>query len=332
MILSEYLPLMSKRTRQVLQILTSEQRPLTAARLAQLVKTSKRLVYYDLKAIDGLLKSLGTGSVLLRDQGYMLTEEQKKQAAAFLQRKLVITEKVDRTYSIICSVTYPRRIIRIETLAETFEVSRNTVLHDLADVHRVLEGYQLTLCNTRRQGYYIEGETFRKRSVLLYSLGRLLKDVSRASLDAFDAQEVETYHGRLCEIFRELGISNGADDLMALAYMLSILRPVREVCDCGELDLENIRGSSEWKLAESRFPEFDEQGLLFLAVHLLGVDGSQSSFLLRGSGEFLRLSEELVDLFEATACLRFEKNGTGGFDLCAYPAFLRLVEMFRTAH
>lgn len=302
--------MISSRTRQLLQILSSADGPETAAHLAQLVKTSKRLIYYDLKTVDQLLEALGAAPTQLQNQGYLLTEGQKEKVSDFLRRKTVIAEEKDRISYIICSVIYPKQVIRIETLAQIFMVSRNTVLHDLYRVRQTLEGYRLSLVNTRKQGYFVEGEVFRRRSVMLYYLQQLLRDVSLSSMEMFDVERVEEYCRRLRAVFRELGTPADEENLKAVACLTLAFDVSAGEAGPTLSDTEGLRRSEEYRLAEKYFPELREENRIGLAVYLLETDGKRDFFSLGAEEEkrLRELSRSLVDVFESVACINLKRK------------------------
>ncbi|MBP2638534.1 MAG: transcriptional antiterminator [Firmicutes bacterium] len=303
---------LSKRVRQVLQYMIKEKQPVSVNQIARQVETSKRSVYYDLKDIESLLAFLGLGTLQVNTQGYYLTLEQSCRLTEIVQEKAKFIEGKDRINYIICSVIYPQKAIRIMCMAEIFGVSKNTVINDLAQAKDTLAQYQLTLCNTKKRGYYVEGEIFRKRSVLLYYFRILLRNISYKDLQIFNVATVDTYYEKLQDIFSQLNAPAKDEILLALACLIISIQTAQESYNFIVSDLTSIYASDELKLVESHFPELSMHERFYLAIHLIG-NRTYWDFVPEDENydiDILKLSKELVDHFEVVACLSFqEKEG-----------------------
>lgn len=304
------LPIISNRTRQIIKIFMSTERPLTVIEISQLLKISKRLCYYSLKEIDNLLESMKVGSLQNTDGGYILTTKQTTVLQLYLRNKTIITDAKDRLYYIICSVMYPRKVIRIDDFTEIFQMSRNTILNDLLQVKDILNCYKLTLKNTRKMGYYVEEETFLKRTVLLHYLSHLLKDVKYENLEMFNTEEIWQYHQRLQMLFREFDTYIKNDELIALSCLIQVVQDSHDVYNFTTSDMNKVCTTREFKKVSQYFPELNIHDCIYLSVQLLGL-GNNRDFLMDSNDEnieLFNLSQELVDLFERLACLSFDEK------------------------
>lgn len=304
------LSMIPKSTWNLLQLLSETRQPLSVSRMAALLKTSRRMIYYDLDTIRYLMKQCGQMDFNHDKEGYSLKEDQRSFIDALLSQRTLITDKEDRLCYIICNTIFPRKVIRLEMLMDKFDVSRNTILRDLSEVKIRLAENQLILQNTKKAGYYVEGDTFRKRSIFLYYLKRLLKHVSYLSLDLFETNVVEGYTVKLRRLFEELGMVGEDHDIYALSYLLLTMRLAPMNYRFNVTDLSNICTSKELKLVDEYFTELSYHERIYLTIHLLG-SGNNRDFLKNDGDDYiylLDLSTELVDMFEKVSCLHFEKR------------------------
>jgi len=304
------LTIISNRSRQIIKLFMSIERPMTVIEISQSLKISKRLCYYSLKEIDNLLESLKVGSLQNTDGGYLVSTKQIEVLQLYLKSKSIITEAEDRVYFIICSVMYPRKVIRIDDFTEIFQMSRNTILNDLLQAKEILNCYKLTLKNSKKMGYYVEEETFLKRTVLLHYLSHLLKDVKYENLEMFNTEEIWQYHQRLQMLFREFDAYVKNDELIALSCLIQVVRDSHDVYNFTTTDMNKVCTTKEFKKVSQYFPELNIHDCIYLSVQLLGL-GNNREFLMDSNDdniELFNLSQELVDLFELLACLSFDEK------------------------
>lgn len=300
----------SKSTWRVLEILSLENSSLSVVKMANLLKASKRMIYYDLKNIEYLFKCLEIGDLLKDHNGYYMNEEQKKVINELIKNKTTICDREDRISYIICNMICPREVIRLEALIQKFNVSRNAILRDLTQVKKILDQYQLYLKNTKKHGYYIVGDTFRKRSVFLYYLKRLLKNMNYTNLDFFDGEVIDEYAKKLKHVFHELEMVVEENDIIALSFLLLSMNSSPMIYHFNVMDMNYICQSKELKLVDEYFVELTNHERIYLTIHLLG-SGSNRDFLKNNTEanlNLLDLSSELVEMFEHDSCLRFEKK------------------------
>lgn len=308
--MSKYVPILLKSTRKILQVLVNEENPVSADKIARYTKSSKRMVYYDLENVKYLLKNFGAGDLENKGGAYCLLPEQREIVRKFLNEKNSIIDKVDRIGYIICSTICSDNIVRLEFLVQKFEISKNATLYDLAEAKKVLGKYQLKLMNSKKNGYYVEGDAFRKRSVFLYYLSLLLKNNSYASLDIFKLETIDLYIRKLKQVINELEIQIDENDIIALSYLLLVMRKFPTNYQFNVVDLKFIMSSKELKIIDQYFPELFNHDRIYLMIYLLSYSNNRG-FLQKGTDKDLYLLDfaaEIVETFEMLSCLNFEKR------------------------
>lgn len=304
------LPVIPKSTWHILRILCEEKEGISVQQLAAIAKASRRMIYYDLDTIRFLLDTMKLGELPHKKCGYYLKEEQKTALMALLVAQGDIHDKEDRISYMIINVIFHEHIIRIEHFCEKFEVTRNTILKDLSEVKQILESSQLHLKNTKREGYFVEGDIFRKRTIFLHHLKQLLKHIHYSKLDFFNLDVIEEYQKKLKEIFVMSDITVPQDDIVALSYLLQTMHIAPMNYRFNVNDLSNICATKELKYVDRYFTELSYHERIYLTIQLLGY-GNNREFLDLNGEKYLYLQDlaiQLVDMFEKVSCMRFERK------------------------
>ncbi|MDQ1000440.1 mannitol operon transcriptional antiterminator [Neobacillus niacini] len=306
--MSVYIP--SKGTRNILQVLINEEMPMSVDRIAKFTKASRRMVYYDLENVRYLLKTLGVGELESNGGAYFLQPEQIEVVKNYLTEKNTILNKDDRIGYIICSTISSHNIIRLESLAQKFEISKNATLYDLAETKKILEDYQLKLRNSKKKGYYVDGDTFRKRSVFLHYLTQLLKNNNYASLDIFNRETIDLYISNLKKVSMELNLLVHENDLVALSYLLLLIRELPDTYQFNVVNQNFIMGSKELKIIDQYFTELYTHERIYLMIYLLNYTNNRDFLIKNEDKEFylLALAAEIIGTFELVSCLKFEQH------------------------
>lgn len=306
----DYIPSLSKSTRNVLQVLANEKNPISVNQIAKYTKSSRRMVYYDIGNIKYLFKNLNAGNLKHDGGKYYLLPEQRKLVQEFLNKKNIITDKTDRISYIICSTICSENEIHLESLAQRFEISKNATLYDLAETRKILDRYQLTLMNSKKNGYYVEGDIFRKRSVFLYYLSQFLKNNSYTSLDIFNQETVDLYINKLKQVIKEMEIEIDENDIIALSYLLLVVRKFPTSYQFNVVDLNFIIASKGLKIIDRYFTELLNHERIYLLIYLLSYSNNRGFLRKDTEKDFylLDLAAEIVKTFEILSGFSFEKR------------------------
>lgn len=302
---------LTKSTRKVLKFLLGETAPVGIEQIIRGSGTSKRSVYYDLNHIRHLLKLLEAGILEGEEGSYVLTKKQKQLLKEYLNTAGHSFEKSDRIAYIICASICSQKEVRLETLITDFGVSRNAVLYDLAEAKKILSGYQLTLVNTKKRGYYVNGDVFRQRSVFLLYVTELLDRLGASSgLSLFEAETVNSYLCILQQIVEELNLTLEESSMLEMVYLILVVRNTPAEYKIQLLDIEYVRGTREFQLADHFFCEMKMHEKLYLAICLLGYSNNHR-YMQESPKEELKLQDcavRLVETFERIACVDFDRR------------------------
>ncbi|MGM9951072.1 MAG: BglG family transcription antiterminator [Lysinibacillus sp.] len=145
---------------------------ISAASLQAELSISQRTLYYDVEKINDWLKQNGFSPLTyVRKVGYSIQEAEKIHLQKHVARFTTDTERVfspeERLALISILILTREHNITLQDLLETLNVSRSTLLADIAQLKAVLRKNDLTLSFTQSTGYYIRGPEQNKRTVLL---------------------------------------------------------------------------------------------------------------------------------------------------------------------
>ena len=303
------------RQKEFLNILLNTNAPVSISSIQTQMNISKRTIYYIVNKLNDILYHCSLDPIQnARKQGYFIKEEQKEKIQALI-RKETSNEAMrpkERVYYLICWLLYPQSQVYVENIIDEMEISRNSVFSDLKHVKKELESYDLCLEFDIKQGYFINGKTLSKRTVLLYYLRLLLNRIHYKSLHFLNSSEVEDFYNRLIKISLEMNNEYDFEMLLSIACLLCIIRNVKEQFEFSLLELKDLGQTSELRLIDSYFQDFNVHERLYLAVHLLGskagsalkVEDDESDIQL------FELAQHLCDVFERLAYIQLvDKNG-----------------------
>ena len=299
---------MSQNEKRIVQLLIERIWPLKASEITALTGVSRRAVYYSLDNIRYLLKQLEAGELERQDGGFLLSDEQRMILREQLGRKAVQKNKKERISYIICAALSDKTL-RFKELEERFEMSRNAVFADLADVKSELAKYHLELKNSKSRGYYVEGDCLLKRTVFQLHIHRLLRNWKVEELHFFDDENLQSDKERMQRISDILELNMSDQAQLELVYLMRMLRQESETAAMQEMDTDVIRDTEEWNAVEQVFSELTEKDKTCLTLCLMNLkSGSSFSGERDEDLELWECTKKLIDLFEIVACVSFDKK------------------------
>ncbi|AEB30184.1 transcriptional regulator MtlR [Carnobacterium sp. 17-4] len=114
--------------------------------------------------------------IVLEDEKVIFSEESKvawKAEKKKLRKKDLILQD-ERVYMIILYTFIKTDIISNNHYQEFLQLSKNSVLLDLRKVKEICERYKIDLIYSRNSGYELKGEEYDIRSLVSYSIGKIL--------------------------------------------------------------------------------------------------------------------------------------------------------------
>ena len=250
----------------------------------------------------------------IRKQGYFIKEEQKEKIHELICEEASdeVMKPKERVYYLICWLLYPQSPVHVESIMDEMEISRNSVFNDLKQVKEELESYDLCLEFDIKRGYSINGKTLSKRTVLLYYLRLLLNRIHYKSLHFLNSSDVEDFYNRLIKISLEMNNEYDFEMLLSIACLLCIIRNVKEQFEFSLLELKDLGKTSELRLIDIYFQDFNVHERLYLAVHLLGSKAGSTLKVKDDESDIqlFELAQHLCDVFERLAYIQLvDKNG-----------------------
>jgi len=301
--------MLTQNEKRLLQFLIDRTWPMSVSEMAHLTGVSKRTIYYNLNNLRYLFRQLRIGELVQEMDGYLLNEEQRETLKEFLSEKIVQLDKKERISYIICGAICAEWQLRFRTLENKFNLSRNAVFADLADAKKELAEYHLELKNSKKEGYYVEGDLLLMRTVFQLHISRLLESSVREQLDFFDPADILFYKQKLLQINDglQLGLSDAVQ--LELVYLLLLIRKKPDCTSMQLVDTEFIEKTQEWKIVGEVFPELKAYEKNYLTICLMNFSNG-SNFVGKWDEdlELWECTKRLIDLFELMACVSFEKK------------------------
>lgn len=299
---------LTQTEKRIAKLLTERMWPMKVNEIVTLTGASRRTVYYSLDNIRYLLKKLGVGELERQNGGFLLSDEQRSILKEQLGKNAVQRDKKERISYIICAAL-SEKVLRFKELEERFDLSRNAVFADLADVKRELGKYHLELNNSKSRGYYVAGDCLLMRTVYQLHIHRLLKNWKDEELHFFGDEDLTFYEERMVQINKMLDLNMNAETQLELVYMMLMIRQESDTLSMQTMDTDVIRKTEEWKAVEQIFAELTEKDKNYLALCLMNLK-SGSSFAGEWDEdlELWECTKKLIDLFEIMACVSFDKK------------------------
>ena len=200
---------MNERCKSILQMLLNQNSYLQPAQIAEILKVSKRSIYYDIYRINDWLSSYKISELeTVRGKGILLSDLQKAAIEEALQdssqEETYIYSPMERIPIIYCSILSKEKPIYIEQLMEYCDVSRNTVFNDLKVMETQLLNYNLKLRYVAKTGYYIAGDENKIRAVFISYFNKLQVLYKRGNLKFFSREKIKVTLDTLKKIEKTL--------------------------------------------------------------------------------------------------------------------------------
>ncbi|PEE62345.1 BglG family transcription antiterminator [Bacillus thuringiensis] len=350
--------ILGNRSVNILQQIIQAEGYVSINQLIDVIRVSKRTIYYDIKKIEDWLEEEGLHSIeYIRPLGYCLNNETKqiivKKLNEFTSDQYEYSPQERKIWLILCLLIKENRIL-LEDLIDLLQVSRNTVLTDLKKLKVELNKYDLLLQFGRKQGYQIAGDEQDKRNLLISSLSHIIskngweylisqvKCIITDMRNEKDTLERETLYNiknilSNCEEF--LGIQYTDEVLENLSvYMYLFHRRILkgQYIEMEEAEKNVLRDSKQFEAAkyiakqfERKFAvKFPSDEIYYITTHLLGakVNYQENMYEKNNKDEIHLVVDRMIKEFQDYACVIFEDFNGLSSDLYLHmkPAFYRV--------
>lgn len=304
---------LDSRCQEILQHLLYTESYMSISNLAKEKNISKRSVYYDLCKINDWLDSHQIDSILIeRKKGIYITSEHRQKILELLKNvsnnSMYLFSPMERVKIIICTILKKSSPLFIEDFINLCHVSRNTIISDLKVVIAKLQESNLTLIYENKEGYYIQGDTIKKRSIFFLMFSNLFDLYLRKIIPLDNASEVYKIYDNLCKIEQELSADYVRGVLFSIAVFFSSIDKQNEQLFFSIKDKIEISHTKEYQLVCKYFSNFNESEQYYLSLHLLGsrLQTVPINLMKENDQESYILAKALVTEFSRISCIEFD--------------------------
>lgn len=165
---------MNMFTVQILQILLKSGN-VRLQTLTDSLGLTRRMVLYYQKQLNDFLSKENLGSTFLQDDALFLASSDMQKIPEILETldlNQYYLEASERQECILLKIGIPGKPQFLETLTEEFHVSRRTLTNDLICIKEQLIQHNIHLLSRQKQGYYLSGDEWMIRYLLLSAYHR----------------------------------------------------------------------------------------------------------------------------------------------------------------
>lgn len=300
------------RCQEILQYLIYADRYVTVQEISREKNISRRSVYYDICKINDWLEAHDIEPIVIeRKKGIFITSEYGRQISVLLknmsENSMYLFSPMERVKIIICTILKRNQPVFIETFINLCQVSRNTIISDLKVVTAKLQEADLNLVYEHKDGYRIQGDVIRKRSIFFLMFADLADLYKKQIVPLDDEERVKEIYERLRNIEKELEADYVSGILFSIAVFFSAINSRREELVFSIRDKMEIGRTKEYKLVRRYFPELNEGEQYYLSLHLLGsrLQTIPINLMKSSDKEAYTLAKALVSEFSRIACIEF---------------------------
>lgn len=181
---------LSKREIKILLLLLDLENSVTTKELAETFHVSVRTIKYDLENIREWFEEHRVQLYTRRNKGIWLEIPDSERLT--LKNEIIEVERFEtypdqelRINQLIFKLLLAQHCLTSQELADTIQVSRNTIISDLDRVEELIQGYGLTLNRQSRQGFSIIGEESQMRLLMEY--------ITQKEITEYDIYQIMSY-------------------------------------------------------------------------------------------------------------------------------------------
>lgn len=296
-----------KHARDLLRVFVEEPYPLKIKDMMNLTNNSRRMVYYDLEIICDFMMESNLGELSNEAGAFQLNDLQCEKIQGLLKTQFVFDDKDIRIAYIICSIMWSDHPLHIQDFMERMDVSRNTIIRNIQDVRNILVEYQVKLENSKKRGFYIEGDNFRKRTIYIFYIHKLIVNGNHKCFDFIDGRQLEEYNSRLREMFLEIDIIREETEIILTTCLLLCMKYSPTSYRFKIADMNYLCNSPILGYVDKYFSDFPYHERIDLTIHILGYTGNRDlpDDITEENLNLLNTSTQFVQLFETMSCVTF---------------------------
>ncbi|WP_305751986.1 BglG family transcription antiterminator [Mammaliicoccus sciuri] len=274
--------MLSKRQRNILSYLSSENNFVTISELASLFQVSERTIQYDLEYIESFKDKLNIDVERNKSLGVKLSHKESYMASSDVELDIHYS-KNERKEQIILRLFESTHPISSQSLADLLNVSRRTVVDDLKSVQAWLETYGLMLEYKKNKGFVIEGNEKQLREAYAHVVNEYFKkSTAQIGIEVFSKEELEKIRRAVITTINNQDFQLVQVGIDGLIYhiIIAIHRAKAEfVFEIPDEEYERLRKTEAFQIAIQMTAEleklfdiaFPKSEAAFITLHLLGA-------------------------------------------------------------
>lgn len=274
--------MLSKRQRNILSYLSSENNFVTISELASLFQVSERTIQYDLEYIESFKDKLNIDVERNKSLGVKLSHKESYMASNDVELDIHYS-KNERKEQIILRLFESTHPISSQSLADLLNVSRRTVVDDLKSVQAWLETYALMLEYKKNKGFVIEGNEKQLREAYAHVVNEYFKkSTAQIGIEVFSKEELEKIRRAVITTINNQDFQLVQVGIDGLIYhiIIAIHRAKAEfVFEIPDEEYERLRKTEAFQIAIQITAEleklfdivFPKSEAAFITLHLLGA-------------------------------------------------------------
>ncbi|SEO41557.1 Transcriptional antiterminator [Amphibacillus marinus] len=299
------------------EVLTNPQ--IKSISLESKYELSRRQISYSFEKINHWLLTKNLPPINRNRQGMFLIEPilietllSKQENNAM--KELVLTEETRIQIILLMMISQIDETLSLNHFTHALDVSKNTVLHDIKQAQLIIQEDDLTIHYSRKAGYYIEGEEFFIRKLLVHLINRLLfvqnKQLFLSEIMRLSNQELVEMTLRVERIENQLNLKFTDEKIDALPFsLIIILKRIRAGMFIGDLPVKHdeLTYTKEWQAVYELFDETEhipDSERVFFTLHLLITNIYWSDLHKQDIVPSLMIAiNEMLTKFEKYACM-----------------------------
>jgi transcriptional antiterminator/mannitol/fructose-specific phosphotransferase system IIA component (Ntr-type) len=296
----------------LLNLISRSYQTLSVEDLAKLIGVSRRSIYYSINKINYHFEKLNIDPLNNeRNVGVKMSESAKQflkeELHQALSNKYVYNQKERIAYQILFILTNDRPI-GITDFEELFNVSRNTVINDIRELRNELSSFNLELLYDQNQGYIINGEPLKIRSVVLYIISSYNYLIKINNLGMYDLEFFNTCMKTLKLIEKELGVTYVDETKDILAKVVSVIVknnfPTIPFLDS---DLKTITDGPEYPIVLKHFENIvGKEEVDYITLQLMGLRvHAHNDFDSHDDTLIHQMTQIIMETFRANVFIHF---------------------------
>ncbi|WP_017471570.1 BglG family transcription antiterminator [Amphibacillus jilinensis] len=280
---------------------------------------SRRQISYSFNKINDWLLTKNLPSIDRNRQGMfiidpiltkILLDQDEQDAVA----ELVLTEDTRVNIILLMMISHLDDELSLNHFTQKLDVSKNTILNDIKQAQYQLTKDDLTICYSRKSGYFIEGNEFTIRRVLVHLINKLLKRLRGTNylkeITNLSDKQLSSMRSRIETIENKLDLKFTDEKMEAMPFSLLItLNRIKHQKTITELPVtyNELKQTKEFKVVETLLDAIDPLSVterLFFTLQILTTNVYWSDLIKQDIIPCLiNAINEMLSIFEKYSCI-----------------------------